>query len=118
MSEMTATRIARGTTLAVVAVAWVVVAWLLVRTSVPHLDLGGLDMHRYFTDAQLRSAQRYERFVYLVWLAATIATVAALVVLVRRAPRIAYGIGLGPIGSGVIVGMLTLVTLWFVSLPF
>jgi STE24 endopeptidase len=118
MSEMTATRIARGTTLAVAAVVWLVVASLLYRTSVPHLDLGGLDVHRYFTDAELRRAHRYERFVYLVWLGGTVATVIALVVLVRRAPRIAWSIGLGPVGSGVIVGMLTLVTLWFASLPF
>jgi STE24 endopeptidase len=118
MSEMTATRIARWTTLAAGAVAWLVVASLLYRTSVPHLDLGGLDVHRFFTDAELRRAQRYERFVYLVWLAATVSSLVALTVLVRRAPRIAWSIGLGPIGSGVIVGMLTLVTLWFVSLPF
>jgi STE24 endopeptidase len=115
---MTATRIVRGTTLTVLAAAWILLAWLLFRTSVPHLDLGGLDVHRYFTDAELRRAHRYERFAYVVWLAATVATIAALAVLVRRAPRIAWSIGLGPIGSGVIVGMLTLVTLWFVSLPF
>ncbi len=98
--------------------AWLAVAILLYRTSVPSVDVGGLDVHRYFTNAQLAASHRYARFVHLVWLAGTIATIAALVVLVRRAPALAWGIGLGPIGSGVIIGMLTLVTLWFVSLPF
>ncbi len=98
--------------------AWVVLATILLRTSVPHLDVGGLDVHRYFTDAELASAHRYARFVYLLWLLQTAATVGALVVLVRRAPGIAWSTGLGPIGSGVVIGMLTLVSLWFVSLPF
>jgi STE24 endopeptidase len=39
-------------------------------------------------------------------------------VLVWRLPRSIRQIGLGPIGSAVIAGMVLLVTLWFVSLPF
>ncbi len=101
-----------------VAAAWAAVALWLLRTSVPPLDLGGLDVHRFFTDAQLAAAHRYERLVRIVWLMSLVATVAALVVLVRRAPAIAWGTGLGPIAAGIVVGMLTLVTLWFVQLPF
>jgi STE24 endopeptidase len=41
-----------------------------------------------------------------------------LVVLVWRLPRSAARIGLGRVGSAIIVGMVMLVTLWFVSLPF
>lgn len=89
------------------------------RTSVPaSFDAGGLDVQRYFGAAELERAHRYWRFVEVDWLLGTIATIVALVILSRRAPRIARGLGLGPIGSGVIVGMLTLVTLWFVALPF
>src|SRR5207248_2023782 len=35
-----------------------------------------------------------------------------------RIPRVTRTMGLGPIGAGVIVAMVMLVTLWFVGLPF
>jgi STE24 endopeptidase len=82
------------------------------------LDTSGLDVHRYFSAHELARAHSYALFLDLAWLLATLATIAALVVLVWRAPRFAGKIGLGPIGSGVIVGMVTLVTLFFVQLPF
>jgi STE24 endopeptidase len=109
----------RGGTVILLIAAWLVAGTRLWRTSVPSsLDTGGLDVHRYFTDAQLAEAHRFSLFLELDWLLGTVATLVALVVLVRRAPRFAGGIGLGPIGSGVIVGMVTLVTLFFVGLPF
>jgi Zn-dependent protease with chaperone function len=115
---MTATRIGRGATLLVVGTAWSIAAFLLLRTTVPSLDLDGLDVHRYFTDSELARAHRYERFVRLSWLLSTLATIGALVVLARRAPRLVRGIELGPVSAGIVIGMVTLATLWFVSLPF
>ena len=54
----------------------------------------------------------------MLWLLATAATLIALVVLVWRLPRSIREIGLGRIGSAIVAGMVLLVTLWFVSLPF
>src|SRR6266487_3938649 len=118
MSEMTATRIGRAATLLAVATGWLVAALLLLRTTVPHVDVGGLNVHRYFSDAQLDRADRYDRFLRLSWLLGLAAEVAALSVLVRRAPRLARGMELGPVGTGIVVGMVTLVTLYVVGLPF
>jgi len=115
---MTATRIGRGATILVLAGGWLVAALLLARTTVPNLDLGGLDVHRYFTDAQLARAHRYERVVRLTWVLALAAELAALVILVRRSPRMVRGMELGPVGAGIVVGMVTLVTLYAVNLPF
>ncbi len=98
--------------------AWLAAAILLARTSVPHLDLGGLDVHRYFTAEELSRTRRYERFLRADWLLATVAEIFALAVLVRRAPRIAPRLELGPVGGGIVIGMVTLVTLWFVGRPF
>ena len=42
----------------------------------------------------------------------------ALLVLVRLLPRSVRSMGLGRIGSGIVAGMVLLVTLWFVGLPF
>jgi STE24 endopeptidase len=107
MSEMTATRISKGLTLAVAAVAWAVCAWLLTRTSVPSLHLDGLDQHRFFSEHALARGR-----------GSTVATIVALIVLMRVLPKSVRGMALGRIGSAVIVAMVLLVTLWFVALPF
>jgi STE24 endopeptidase len=114
---MTATRIGRTATLVAFALVWVAGAWLLWRTSVPDLRLN-TDPHRWFTEAQLSRSRRYERFEYVLWALHLLATIVALLVLSRRAPRMARSIELGRVGTGVIVGMVMLVTLWAVSLPF
>jgi STE24 endopeptidase len=101
------------------SLAWLAGAWFLWRTSVPtNLDLSGVDVHRFFSARALKRAADYQRFLDVLWLLQTLATIVALVVLTRRAPRIVRTLGLGRVGAGVIVAMLTLVTLWFVSLPF
>src|SRR5438874_13010740 len=112
---MTATRIARGATLAVAAGAWCTCAWLLARTSVPSLHLSGLDVHRYFTQTSLERAESYTRGTEVLWVAGVLGTLAALVVLTRVLPRRVRAIGLGRLGSAVIVGMVLLVGLWFVD---
>ena len=84
----------------------------------PHLQLGGLDEHRFFSARELSRASSYGTGEDVLWLLGTLARLVALAVLVRRAPRFARGLGLGPIGSAVIVGMVLLVTIWFVGLPF
>jgi STE24 endopeptidase len=118
MSETTATRMTRTVTLAVGVVAWCGCAWLLARTSVPSLSLGGFDQHGYFTAAEIGRAARYAHGEQALWLASTAATLIALLVLAVRLPRTARDMGLGRIGSAIVVGMVLLVTLWFVGLPF
>jgi STE24 endopeptidase len=118
MSEMTATRMGKGATLALAGVVWCVCAWLLTRTSVPTLHLSGLDEHRYFTDHEIARARSYGRGEEALWALSLVAQLGALGVLVWRLPRSVRTIGLGRIATAVIVGMVLLVTLWFVSLPF
>jgi Zn-dependent protease with chaperone function len=118
MSEMTATRIGRPATLLLLGAGWIVAALLLLRTTVPHLDLDGLDVHRYFSAAELARAHRYERFVRINWVLGLAVELAVLVLLVRRAPRMVRGMELGPVSAGIVVGMVTLVTLYAVQLPF
>ena len=122
MSEMTAMRMrlfARAGTAILLVAAWVWGGSRLWRTSVPStLRVSGLDVHRFFPAARLAEAHRYTVVLDADRIVGTLAVVAALVVLARRVPRVARGIGLGPIGSGVIVAMVVLVTLWFANLPF
>src|SRR5436309_3299254 len=67
MSERTAIR--TGVTLAAAAIAWVLCAWLLSRTSVPSLHVSGFDEHRYFSEHALRRSRHW-------WAAATVVFVA------------------------------------------
>ena len=114
MSEMTPMRIGRAATLAVAALVWCGAAWLLWRTSVPSLHLSGFDQRSFFSAHALARSRSYSRGEDVLWLLSTAATLVALVVLVWRLPRSIRQIGLGPIGSAVIAGMVLLVTLWFV----
>src|SRR5258705_3802510 len=103
MSEMTAMRIGKAATVVVAAGVWCACAWLLARTSVPSLDVSGVDVHRYFSQRSLDRAASYTRGAELLWLLSTAATLAALVVLARRVPPPGRSIALGQIGSAVIV---------------
>ncbi len=97
---------------------WCGLALLLWRTSVPSLHLSGLDQHRYFSAHALARSRSYTRGEELLWLLGTVASLVALGVLAWRLPRSIRRIGLGPIGSAIVAGMVLLVTLWFSSLPF
>jgi STE24 endopeptidase len=124
MSEMTATR--KGglpawgvATIILVVVGWLAAAWYLWQTNVPDdLDLPNLEPRAFFAQDVLEETADYARFVRIVVVLSILAMLAALVVLVRKIPPLARATGLGPIGSGMIVGMVMLVVLWAVDLPF
>lgn len=123
MSERTATRTAGGglgRSAAVVALAavWAVCAWLLARTSVPALHLSGLDERQYFAAHELARARSFSRGLDWMWVGGVLTELGALAVLVRVLGPRARTIGLGRIGTAVIVGMVMLSTLWAASLPF
>ncbi len=88
------------------------------RTSVPSLHLAGLEARHYFSARELRRARDFNRAEQALYVVNLIAQVTALVVLVRLLPRSVRSMGLGRIASGIVAGMVLLVTLWFVGLPF
>jgi STE24 endopeptidase len=116
---MTATRISRVATLAVAALVWALAAAALWRTKVPaDLDLPRLDPQAVFGADVVRAGVRYERFLDYEWLLGTIVTLVALVVMVRRGPRLARSLGLGRVNAGLITGVVVTTVLWAVSVPF
>jgi STE24 endopeptidase len=116
---MSATRISRVATLTVAALVWALAASVLWRTKVPgDLHVPRLDSQAVFGADAVRAGVRYERFLDYGWLLGTIAQVLALVVLVRRGPRLARSLGLGRVNAGLITGVLVVTVLWMVSLPF
>jgi len=101
------------------AAAWVYVASLLWRTTVPSgLDLGHVDVHRYFTDRQLAEATSFERFLAIDALLAQIALVVVLVLYARHWQRFTSQSAAGRIGTGLLLGMLAFAFVWIAQLPF
>jgi Zn-dependent protease with chaperone function len=102
-----------------VVAAWVVAAAYLYRTSVPgSLSLPHVDETSYWSAHDLDRAESFERFLTADYLLASVVGAVALFVLAVWAPGFARGTGLGPVGAGIIVGMVTIVVIWAVSIPF
>src|SRR5437868_4120257 len=121
MSDMTAIRIVRPATLAVVgaAAAWVFAGAVLWQTAVPgNLKLPSLDARAVFGAHAVRAGERYDRFFVLEWVFATLVGIAALVVMARYGPRLARSLGLGRVNAGIITGIVVTTVLWAVAVPF
>lgn len=106
-------------TIILAAAGWLAAAWYLWQTKVPDdLELAKLSAREFFDERVLDEAADYERLERSLVVLSLLATLVALAVLVRKIPPLARATGLGPIGSGMIVGMVMLVVLWAVDLPF
>src|ERR671936_647645 len=101
MSEMTATRMARGATYLAAAALWVWAAAALWR-SVPAVSAPRVDADAVFGAALLQRTASYQQFLRLDWLLLTIAQLAALAIVVLRARR--WRLGLGRAGTGLVLG--------------
>ncbi len=106
---------------AAVAVGWIIAASLLWRTSVPAgLRLPQVDPRAHFSAAELERASNFETFLRIEWLLATVVLFACLVFMALRGPRLARSIGpgLGPVGTGIVLAVVTVTLTAAASLPF
>ena len=106
--------------LALAAVAWIVAAVLLWRSSVVPggLHLSGLDPHRYFSDRQLARSASFERFERWDFVLAQLTLLAVLAVYARFGGRFAQESAAGRIGTGMLLGMLGFGFVWLAQIPF
>ena len=82
------------------------------------LHLAAVDTDSVFGKAFVRKAVRVERFFLSTWLLGQIALFATLWIYSRRGARFARESAAGPIGTGMLLGMLGLGIVWLVQLPF
>jgi STE24 endopeptidase len=109
----------RVAVVAVVAVAWAALAWVLAGSVVPDdLSLPRVDVDAVFGRELVDRAEHYERFLYVDWFLAQVALLAALGVYARYGVRYARESAAGPIGTGMLLGMLGLAIGWLTQLPF
>lgn len=79
----------------------------------PHIDAAAT-----FGADTARRAASYERFGNWIWVASQLATIAVLYVYARRGTAFLTQSAAGPIGSGMLLGMLGLALVWLSNLPF
>jgi STE24 endopeptidase len=113
---VTAPRVAAG---AALLGAWLAGAWLLSGTAVPDgLTLPHVDVDAVFGHELVSRAERYERFLRWMWVLGTLVTLGALALYARLGRRFARESAAGPIGTGMLLGMLGLAIVWLTQVPF
>ena len=116
---MTPRTVRRALLLAALAGVWAVAAWLLWRSKVPaSLHLPKLDEHRFFSSAQLQTSASFSRIDGLLWVGGTIVQVLVLAIYAERGTRFMRESAAGPMGTGMLLGMLGFAILWLAELPF
>ncbi len=113
-------RAARGVALLAVTALWLVAAWTLWHTSVVpgSLRLPHLDEHAYFSAAELKRSHDFGRIELPFWLGSTAIELVVMGLYAWRGARFARESAAGPIGTGMLLGMLGFGLLWLAELPF
>jgi STE24 endopeptidase len=108
----------RALLLAALAGIWAAAAWFLWQTRVPgSLHLPHLDEHDYFSARQLDDAASFSRVAGLLWLLGVVVQVVVLALYAWRGDRFTRESAAGPLGTGMLLGMLGFAILWLAELP-
>ena len=110
---------ARAAAVAVLAAVWAVAAWLLWQSKVPgSLRLPHVDTAAAVPAPVLRRARSYDHVVALIGVAVIVVEVAVMAVYSSRGPRFVRESAAGPVGTGMLLGMLGFGLLWVAEVPF
>jgi STE24 endopeptidase len=103
-----------------VAAIWAAAAALLARTRVPPLDLPDLDPGRYFAAGELERGREFRALTRRLWVGSVAVEVGVLAVLVWKARPLAGKLARftrGRVRTGVAVGLVAVLAIWFATLP-
>ena len=104
---------------AVSAAAWSAAGWFLWQSKVPSsLRLPHVDEHRFFTTAQLHAASSYSSVGDWLWIGGALVQIGVLVLYAWRGERFARESAAGPLGTGMLLGMLGFALVWLAQVPF
>ena len=113
------TRAAHVLVAGAVAAGAALTAWFLLDTVVPDdLVLPRVDVDAVFGRELVERTERYERFLLADWVAAQVIALVTLAIYARWGARYARESAAGPIGTGMLLGMLGLAIVWLAQLPF
>jgi STE24 endopeptidase len=103
---------------AALAGAWAAAAYFLWQTTVPaSLHLPHVDEHRFFTTAQLHAASSYSTVADVLFWGATLAQIVVLAAYARWGSGWARESAAGPVGTGMLLGMIGFALVWAAQLP-
>jgi Zn-dependent protease with chaperone function len=108
----------RGALFLLLAAVWAVAAWLLWRSSLPAYHLPHLDEHALFTGFVVHRARHFSGGVGLFWLGQTLTQLVVLGFFARYGVRWMRESAAGPIGTGLLLGMIGFALVWVAELPF
>ncbi len=108
----------RSALLLVLGAVWAVAAWLLWRSSLPAYRLPHLDERALFRPEALGQAQHYSAGARLFWVGTTVAQLVVLALFARYGLRWTRESAAGPIGTGMLLGMIGFALVWAAQLPF
>ncbi len=108
----------RAPLLLALAAGWAIAAWLLWRSSLPAYHLPHLDEHALFPLQALHRAQHYSAVERLFWLGQTVAQLVVLGLFALYGVRWMRESAAGPIGTGMLLGMIGFALVWIAELPF
>jgi Zn-dependent protease with chaperone function len=97
---------------------WAVVAWLLWRSSLPAYHLPHLDEGALFPPHVLHQARHFSAVERLFWLGKTVTQLVVLGLFARWGVRWTRESAAGPIGTGMLLGMIGFALVWIAELPF
>jgi len=108
----------RSTLFLPLAAVWAVAAWLLWRSTLPAYHLPHLSETALFPPHVLAAAQRFSSVARLLWLGATLTQLAVLGVYSRCGTRWMRESAAGPVGTGMLLGMIGFALVWAAEVPF
>jgi STE24 endopeptidase len=97
---------------------WVLATWLLWRSSLPAYQLPHLDEQALFPPHVLHRAQHYSGVERLFRLGKTVTQLVVLGLFARYGVRWMRESAAGPIGTGMLLGMIGFALVWSAELPF
>jgi STE24 endopeptidase len=110
---------ARGALVCALAGVWATAGWLLWQSRVPDsLRLPHLRERDYFSPAQLHASASFSRVELALWVGTTLVRLIVLVLYAWRGARFVRESAAGPIGTGMLLGMLGFALVWAAELPF
>lgn len=97
---------------------WAVAAWLLWRSSLPAYQLPHLAVRALFPLHALRRARDFSGVDRLFWVGQTLTQLVVLGLFARFGVRWTRESAAGPVGTGMLLGMIGFALVWAAELPF
>jgi STE24 endopeptidase len=111
--------VARAALVAALAAVWAIAAYFLWQSKIPSsLHLPHIVVRDYFSASELRDAARFGQFSSRMWILSTVVEVVVFVLYARWGVRFMRESAAGPVGTGMLLGMIGFALLWLAELPF